>query len=137
MSYARLERAYRATSFWVKLPSGRARIRHGEVQPALDRHLPRGRPRWAHITAFNPGSRPLSAEENRRRQAALRATASALGYRVFPGWGQADQGDWPVERAIWIAGIDPTTANLLGRVFGQAAIVVGRRGEAARVVRVR
>lgn len=125
-------KAYRRTAFHVDFPSGRVTIRNGHRHPELDGHLT-ANSCWAYVTAFNPGSVPLSSGENQARQAALEQAALALGAEVVTGWGVGDGCDWPPERSCLVIGLDEPQAVLLARVFGQNAIVVGRVGERAKV----
>ena len=138
-----LEAAYRATTYEVGLPSGQAEIRIGHGHPDLDgfmvRHLDPSLPRhWVHITAWNPGSRPLSREENIARNHALRERLDAMRSRGRCGhWcrglGRSVDGSWE-EEAFWVPGIALHEAMDLGRAFGQNAMVAGLVGERARLV---
>lgn len=115
-----LEAAYRATDY----RAGEYLIRIGEV-PLIDADS------WAFVTACNPRSERLPDAENARRMAQLEA---AVEFPFLPGEGTARDGSWPPEPSLLILGIDEATACELGRRFKQAAIVFGRRGEAARLV---
>ena len=62
-----LDTAYRKTSYFADTPAGRLCIRIGEAHPVLDTLLTaRGLRSWAYVTAHNPGSVPLTADENGR-----------------------------------------------------------------------
>lgn len=118
---------YAATTFYADVPN-RLAIRIGQTNTDLDALLRRHAAQsWAFITAFNPGSRLLPAEENARRQADLEAEV-APAFRFFFGEGIGDCGDWPAERSLLILGIGRSTAVELGRRHGQAAIVAGVMG---------
>ena len=126
--------AYRATTYAARTPLGEVRLRIGEADATLDRLLDAaGVEAWAHVTACNPGSRRLSDADNARRSAALRRVVGRRGWRFFEGEGVGDDGRWPAEAAVLVLGIAERRARALGRLFGQNAVVVGRRSAAARL----
>lgn len=129
---ADIERAYRNTTYLVDHPEGAFGIRLGEPCPRLDAVLAaHGVKCWAYVTAWNPRSQPLPAAVNAARHADLLARVAQLGYRVFPGRGQPDSGDWIPEESLLILGITEAAALALGAQFGQHAIVVGESGGSA------
>lgn len=102
-------------------------IQIGHFHPCLDQYLhERGLHTWVFITAWNPGSRLLSSEENRRRNQALLQwiVESALPY--FPGLGMGADGDWPAEESYWVAGLSRKMALEWGQFWGQNAVVWGK-----------
>jgi hypothetical protein len=132
---ARLDAAYRATSYVVFGPEGRFTIRVDSKTPLLDDLLTRHETRfWAYVTACNPGSTPLSEDENRRRMAWLEERVRETAHPYFTGEGIGDDAAWPAEPSLLIVGIDAEAAAALGRQFGQAAILVGERGAAAHLL---
>lgn len=129
---ARLERAYRATTYRV----GSLALRvDTPTPPALDALLEgRGLDEYAYLTAVNPRSRPLPDAENRRRMAALRAALDEDGWVYLLGEAVADAALWPPEPSLLVLGLPAARAVELARAFEQNALVVGRRGGAARLV---
>lgn len=138
-----LKKAYEATAYWVE---DRFAIRCQERSPALDALLlERGHDSWAYITACNPDSVALDDAENTLRMATLSRRLEAIGHSFLTGQGVgAGQGagaaqgaeagsDWPPEPSLLVLGIGTSEAVELGREFGQVAIVIGRRGEPARL----
>src|SRR5262245_46336962 len=116
--------AYRNTSFFADTSGGRLCLRVGRASPELDELLAACDVRtWAYVTAFNPGSIPLSHEENEQRNQRLAREVESRGYTAFPGEGIGDDGQWPPERSLLILGIIRDDAIDLGREFGQRAIV--------------
>ena len=132
MTDERLLTAYRNTSYFADTPAGRLRIRIGEAHPVLDTLLiARGHRHWAYVTAHNPGSVPLTAEENGARHTQLEADVRARGYEAFAGEGVGDDGAWPAEASLLILGIARDEATALGHAHAQRAVVWGGVGESA------
>jgi hypothetical protein len=130
-----LDAAYRATAYVVQGPEGRFTIRVDEVTTPLDDLLVRHGSRcWAFVTAHNPGSTLLSADENRGRTAELERLVAAAGYPTYPGEAVADDGAWPTEPSLLIVGLSADDAAALARHFGQHAILAGTIGAAAQLV---
>ena len=132
-----LWRAYERTRFCVNDGEKRICFKAGSQNRQLDALLARHDvTRWAFITSSNPGSRPLSKHENARRHSELRAAVQAAGLVALDGEGIGEDPSWPPERSLLILNISRDKAISLGRRFEQLAIVVGRRGEASRLVPV-
>lgn len=89
---------------------------------------------WAIITADNPGSELLPAEENQIRYEMLLQAAKQLSKPYLPGFGIDPHGVWPAERNLLILEITETEALHLGRQFGQVAIVLGNAQGNGRIV---
>lgn len=123
---ARLERAYRATAYVVRLPGRQAVLRIGRAPPPL----PWGASRQAGwLTACNPASRRRPAAANRRAARRLAAALARRGLRALPAVARADAGDWPAEPGLLVFGIGRRGAAALGRAWRQNAILqAGRRG---------
>jgi hypothetical protein len=83
------------------------------------------------VTAHNPGSVRLTADENRTRHTRLEADVSARGYEVFSGEGIGDEGEWPPEASLLILGMPRAEALSLGHAHAQRAVVWGVVGESA------
>lgn len=124
--------AYEKTAYWVE---DRFALRCGERSAALDDLLAgAGHDHWAFVTACNPLSIRLDDTANAARMAALEARVRAIGHRSLHGRGVGDDGDWPPESSLLVLGINEPDAIALAGEFRQAAIIVGRRGAAARLV---
>ena len=127
--------AYLATTYTACLGELEVRIRVGSRCPSFDRELAeRNLSCWAYLTAFNPGSQPLSAVENRDRQQALRCAVHAGGWACYPGVGIPDTSTWEPEESLLILGIQRQAALQLARRFGQLAFVWGARDTAAELL---
>jgi hypothetical protein len=132
---ARLAAAYLSTIYRVDAPAGPVLLRVGRGSRALDRLLQRsGRRTWAFVTACNPRSRRLPGWRNLVRQRRLRTLVQVLRYPFLSGAGVGDDSAWPPEPSLLIVGISRPRACRLARLFGQNAIVVGRRARAAELV---
>ncbi len=127
-----LERAYRDTAFEVDHSEQHFAIRIGQTCAPLDALLRRhGQRHWAYVTACNPRSVRLAADENARRQADLRAYLRAAGFIIYPGRGVPAEPGWPPEDSFLALGITRERALQIGVMFEQNAIVAGEAGGAA------
>ncbi|HKX84473.1 MAG TPA: DUF3293 domain-containing protein [Pyrinomonadaceae bacterium] len=129
-----MEAVYRATDYVVRGDVSTVVIRIGERCPAVDDLLGEARETWAFMTAWNPYSQELPAEENARRQNELIEELNAKGLRFFHGAGEDPNGAWPAEESLLVLGIDRDSAIGLAEKFEQNAIVFGRRTEPAELV---
>ncbi len=121
---ARLLAAYRRTGY----EAAGVVVRVGRRSPAMDRLLRRlGTRMAAFVTAWNPLGRRMPLGWNARMQARLRQAAWRLRFAEGEGFGRG----WS-ERHLLLAG-DPRRATLLARRFRQNAVVLVRRGGAARL----
>lgn len=71
----------------------------------------------AFITAENPYSEALAANENKARQDHLREDLVGLGAVVVDGAGQGDDPSWPAEASYAAIGISREQACELGRKY--------------------
>src|SRR5262249_57649647 len=128
-----LRAAYEATEYRVTDSRvGPLVIRIGEVNEALDRLLGiNGAARWAYLTACNPRSMILQEDENRQRTEALREQFAR--FTTCRGEGVGADGH-PPEASFVVLGIEEAEAEDVGARFEQNAVVVGRRGEPARLL---
>lgn len=135
MNKHELEAAYCATTFAAELPDGEIGIRIGQRHPRLDALFKeQSAGTWAYITACNPGSVNLPAEENDKRNAELVRYLELKGYRFFLGEGRPDKPGWDPETSVLVIGIEHEAAVRLGRDWGQNAIVIGRYEGGAELV---
>ena len=125
--------SYLATRYTAATPGGEVVIRVGRRHPEVDALLERtGASCWAYLTAWNPRSRRLPDEENRRRQAALVAELSGR-YACLEGEGVAADGSWR-EPSVLVLGIDREATRRVAEKYEQNAFVYGERGGAAELV---
>ncbi len=127
-----LNTAYATTAYWVE---DRFPIRCGERSPPLDALLAvSGHDTWAYVTACNPLSIALPDAANAERMTRLEARVVASGLPYLHGQGRGADGTWPPEPSLLVIGISQQDAVALAGAFRQAAILVGSRGGAARLV---
>ena len=77
----------------------------------------------AFITAFNPYSQELSAQENKDRNHKLEELIQSLHFDYIHGEGKCGDGDWDGEESFLIFGISENQASEIGKEFEQNAIV--------------
>lgn len=119
-----LAAAYRAACYRVFLPDGPCDLRIGEISPRLVAWMASAKVAcFAVVTAENPASQLLSAAENAARQ--HRLCGELTGFQSFTGENIAADGDWPLEHSYFVAGVSREAACVLGRKFGQNAVLVG------------
>jgi hypothetical protein len=130
-----LDRAYRNTAFEVDHPERNFAIRIGETCEQLDAVLRRhGLREWAYVTACNPRSKRLPADENALRQTALQAYLHEAGFIAYPGRGVPAEPGWQPEDSFLVLGITRKQALQVGAMVDQNAIVAGEAGGAAELL---
>lgn len=106
----------------------------GRCSSELNQFLTKtGATRFCLITAWNPGSRPLSREENIQAQQGL-----IRELQVYPGILPAfsDGDDWEGEEMLFVPDIEVPHAIEIAGKFGQAGILYGIRNGDVRVIMV-
>ncbi|MEO1593806.1 MAG: DUF3293 domain-containing protein [Pseudomonadota bacterium] len=118
-----LEAAYRAAIYRVQTDPP-IDLSIGSNSAALAALL-----RWAGVTqaaivtAYNPGSDRQSADANGAADRILRAGLGERGFDLRDTVAIDPSGEWPDEPGVLVLGIDVEDARVLGRAFGQNAIV--------------
>ncbi|MEO0615341.1 MAG: DUF3293 domain-containing protein [Pseudomonadota bacterium] len=118
-----LEAAYRAAIYRVQTDPP-IDLSIGSNSAALAALL-----RWAGVahaaivTAYNPGSEQQSASANVAADQTLRAGLAERGFDLRDTVAIDSSGQWPDEPGVLVLGIDVEDARVLGRAFGQNAIV--------------
>ena len=93
-----------------------------------------GQREWAFITAWNPGSKVLTARANHARHARLLARLDDEGLTWLGGRGHDPAGTWDAEESVFVIGCSSDRARAIGTEFGQNAVVVGVVGGTAKLV---
>lgn len=131
---AALWQSYLDACYWAGDEVRAVPVRAGALNADLDRLLRRlDVCHWAFVTAHNPGSRPLRRWQNSARAARLRAEISAAGWRRLSA--RAEGSGWPPEEGFLLLDVAMAAVQRLARRYGQNAILLGRRGGAARLLR--
>jgi Protein of unknown function (DUF3293) len=121
---AELIEAYKRTQYRAFTDSGEIMLRIGEPSRAAAQLVEAaGASGGVFITAENPLSQTLAADENLARQTHLREDLVGLGAVVIEGAGQGDDPSWPAEASYAAIGISRVQACELGRKYQQNAIV--------------
>jgi hypothetical protein len=123
--------AFIAAHYRVDAPHGTFTIRIGAVLDADTARCAPGLP-WAVLTACNPGAAASGEAANARATADLVALLDAEGTNHWPGLNHDGQGGH-AEASRFVAGLDTAVADHIARRFGQAALVAGVIGGAARL----
>lgn len=100
-------------------------------------HRAHGVARSAFLTAWNPGSVPAPAAQNRTAAVCLEAQLLARGYRLIGGQGIDPAGQWPAEDSVLVLGIGRAEASAIARQYGQAALIHAGRDGVPRLVLLR
>lgn len=121
-----LEAAYRATTYRVFLPGGVFELRVDQPSPPLAEWLAAARvPGFAVITAFNPGGRRLSDDDNLGRQSALECDLLEGNYEPYSAENRPDDAAAPVEESCFVPDITREDALALADDYEQNAILWG------------
>lgn len=116
--------AYRGTEYRVVVPAGQFTLRIGEASDALlALHAAHGVQSSLFITAWNPYSRPTSAEDNVLRQDALQRDLRELGGVFFEGVGQHPTNGSPGEPSLLALSVELEQGKDLGHRYEQNAVV--------------
>lgn len=121
--------AYRSARYRVSTPEGDVLLRVDAINPCVAALLAQADAPWAvFVTAHQPFSRAVSADENAARQAELLAWAIARGMAWLPGEGgppgDAPSNTWPPEPSLLLFIEDEAIADTLMLTFEQNAVVL-------------
>ncbi|MDQ3016199.1 MAG: DUF3293 domain-containing protein [Bacteroidota bacterium] len=128
-----LIKAYLTTDYKVFNPI--LVIRIGQNNLDLDKFLILNHARdWAYITAYNPGSKLLSKEENEISHQKL--LEEVVDYKIWEGEGITNNSTWEPEKSLLILGISKENAIRVSSKFGQNAFVFGETGKIAELIQL-
>jgi hypothetical protein len=86
------------------------------------------------LTAWNPGSRPMTTAVNAAAAARLAQHLRDLGHPLLAGFGADPEGRWPAEESVLALGVALEPASRIAREFGQAAFLHAGRDAIPRLV---
>jgi hypothetical protein len=126
--------AYRNAEYVVPIGARLCRFRPDRPAPGpLDTWLADNGPAgW--LSAFNPGSRRLSALDNLRRHDALWRRLRSEGRTALAGYAADPAGAWPDETSLLVPGIGLERLNRLALDFGQLAFLWLEPGQPVRML---
>jgi hypothetical protein len=75
------------------------------------------------VTAWNPYSVPIEAEENASRQAQLEAEAKSLGIAFLSARGADPDGEWPAEESLCLFDVSLEHIDAWMRRYEQNAVI--------------
>lgn len=124
-----LTAAYRSARYRVSTPQGDVLLRIDAINPCVATLLAQADAPWAvFVTAYQPFSQQVSADENAARQTELLAWAIARGMPWLSGDGGPPAGvpahAWTPEPSVLLFIDDPTIADTLMLTFEQNAVVL-------------
>ena len=121
---AQLAKAYQQAHYVIHGEDGEIQLRVGQASPELaalmQQHATQSA---AFLTAYNPYSVLLSAEENARNHNALINDIAALGLKWIAGEGADASNLWPSEPSVLALGITLHGAELLADQYQQNAFL--------------
>ncbi|MBS0299627.1 MAG: DUF3293 domain-containing protein [Proteobacteria bacterium] len=116
--------SYRDANYRINASPESFTLRIDQYSEPLARFLAASKLRCAAIvSAYNPGSRLSSEEDNSAAHAALRNLLQQHPHTVIEGLHTDPAGAWPAEKSFFIAGMDLDAAKLVGQQFNQNAVV--------------
>ena len=129
------EQATYATTYWVDLPERSIEFELEKTNAGLDALLKTyDHDQWAFLTAYNPHAQPHNALENQRHLKNLLEDVRSQGLTFLPGRDASDDKNLAPEACLFIFGISADDAKLLGKRYGQAAVIVGKLNQPSRLL---
>ena len=86
---------------------------------------------WAFVTAWNPGGKAISREENLERQ--IKLLLDIQQFILMEGYGAAEDDSW-TEDSFFVVGITADKAREVCGKYGQAALLFGEKGGEAQLI---
>ncbi|PKN98981.1 MAG: hypothetical protein CVU42_08915 [Chloroflexi bacterium HGW-Chloroflexi-4] len=90
--------------------------------------------RYAYLTAYNPQSTTLSAEENQQRNQQLCRELDQRGFRYLIGKAIPDTGEWEPELCVFAFDMPRIVVLELCQAYAQDGAVVGELGSAPKLM---
>jgi hypothetical protein len=124
------------TRYTVDLPTGTTiTLSIGAPSTEVDKLLNQNHAKeYAYLTAYNPQSTTLSAEENNARHLILCQEVTRLGFRFLTGKAIPDAGEWEPEMCVFAFDMPRSTVLKLCQSYAQDGAVVGEIGSAPKLM---
>ncbi len=124
------------TRYTIDLPDGTmVTLTIGAPSSEVDRLLAQNHAtRFAYLTAYNPQSTTLSADENLRRHELLCKEIKQRGFTYLTGRAIPDAGEWEPETCVFAFDMPRATVLELCQAFAQDGAVVGELGSAPKLM---
>lgn len=130
-----LEEAYRKAVYTALAKDTKVKFHVDQKSKQLDELLSeQNAESFAFITAFNPYSKKLGANENRERHERLRQMLEAENYRFLAAFGMNEDETGDREEAFVVLNISEDEAVKTAQKFEQNAIVCGAKNAPPRLV---
>ena len=120
-----LLKSYKSTTYTTNTPTI-FHIKIGELNADLNVYMASNKfNSWTYITAENPFSKKLTANENKLRNQQLENEIIEQGYSYMPGQGIPENSDWSPEASYLIFNISRDQARSMAQTYQQNAFVFG------------
>jgi hypothetical protein len=130
MHHSELEKSYREAIYAIN-DSG-IYIKVGRKNKEIDHILEDYNAKtWAFVTAWNPGGKTLTREENLERQ--IKLLLEIQQYILMEGYGAALDKSWS-EDSFFVVGISEKAAIEVCNKYEQAALLFGEKGGEAQII---
>ncbi len=130
-----LNRLYLEAVYIVFWQNAEIRFKIGEKSPEIDEILTHyDAQTFAFLTAHNPLSQVLDAEENNRRQSELLKLLNDENFQFLKGYGTNEDESWAREESLFILEISEEKVLDIARKLEQHAIVCGEKGGKPKLV---
>ncbi len=116
-----LEKAYLDTTYSVFIDENKYAIKIGSPVPSIINKLFKKEKSAVIITAWNPRSKALPAEENEVRNKKLYSNLIDNKYIIYKALGQGIDASWPAEEGFFIIGLKKADAEKIAVEYGQYA----------------
>lgn len=120
-----LRKSYSEALYRVDTPAGQTVLRPDENWAIHENILQCNE--FIYITAWNPGSLPLSDSLNRENNFRLLSELKRCASFILEGFSESESGEWR-EESFFAADVGIETGRKLQKQFGQNAFLYGKKG---------
>ena len=123
MRKSELEKAYLETTYSIFIDDSQFELEIAQAVPVIINQLLKTKKSAAIITAWNPRSKALPTEENKKRNIKLYSRLQENKYVIYNALGQGSNVSWPAEESFFVLGISKEKAERIAAEFEQNAYV--------------